>query len=61
MEGVLEKNYTFNNIIYMEDNNALEIVKEIMELHVQEPNDIEFGGKVRSLVWAMIHDGNANY
>ena len=45
----------------MEKNNALEIVKEIMELHVQEPNDMEFGGKVRSLVWAMIHEGNANY
>lgn len=45
----------------MEDNNALEIVKEIMELHVKYPNDMEFGGAVRSLVWTMIHEGNANY
>jgi len=45
----------------MEENNALEIVKQIMELHTQEPNDMEFGGKVRMLMWDMVHAGNANY
>jgi len=44
-----------------ENNNSLEIVKQIMELHVQEPNDMEFGGKVRMLVWDMVHKNNANY
>jgi len=45
----------------MEDNNALEVVKRIMELHVQHPNDQEFGGKVRGIIWEMIHGDNANY
>jgi len=45
----------------MEDNNALEIVQQIMELHVQHPNDQEFGGKVRMLIWDMVHANNAKY
>ena len=45
----------------MEDNNALEIVKEIVELHVKYPNDMEFGEAVRSMVWAMIHEGNVTH
>ena len=45
----------------MEDNNALEIVNQIMELHVEYPNDQEFGGKVRSIIWEMIHGNTATY
>jgi len=45
----------------MEDNNALEIVKQILELHVQYPNDQEFGGEVRSIIWEMIHGQTATY
>jgi hypothetical protein len=45
----------------MENNNALEVVKQIMELHVEYPNDQEFGGKVRNIIWEMIHGDNANY
>lgn len=45
----------------MEENNALEIVKQIMELQTEFPNDMEFGGKVRMLIWDMVHAHNANY
>lgn len=45
----------------MEDNNALQIVQQIMELQTQYPNDMEFGGKVRMLIWDMVHADNANY
>ena len=45
----------------MENNNALEIVKQILELHVQYPNDQEFGGEVRSIIWEMIHGQTATY
>lgn len=45
----------------MSENNALRIVEELLQLHVDEPNDMEFGGKVRELIWNKIHKDNANY
>lgn len=45
----------------MSNNNALEIVQEILELHSQFPNDMDFGGEVRKLVWDRIHQDNPSY
>ena len=45
----------------MSENNTLSIVQEIMQLHVDYPNDMEFGGKVRELIWDKVHKNNANY
>jgi len=42
-------------------NNALDIVQEILELHVQYPNDQEFGGEVRKIMWNKVHGNTATY
>ena len=45
----------------MSENNALKIVEELLQLHVDYPNDMELGEKVRELIWNKIHKDNANY
>lgn len=45
----------------MSENNALDIVQEIIDLHVQFPNDMEFGNEVRRIVWERIHKDNPTY
>lgn len=45
----------------MSENNALKIVEEILQLHVDYPNDMEFAEKVRAIIWERIHKNNANY
>ena len=42
----------------MENNNTLEIVQKIIELHVEYQNDAEFAKHVRSIVWNIIHEDN---
>jgi hypothetical protein len=45
----------------MENNNTLEIVQKIIELHVEYPNDAEFAKHVRSIVWNIIHEDNSTH
>lgn len=39
----------------------LTLMEQLLKLHSEEPNDMEFGGEVRKIVWKYIEENNPPY
>lgn len=37
------------------------LMETLLKLHVEQPNDMEFGGEIRKIVWKYIQENNPPY